>query len=114
VLADARDLPRQVGTPVDFVFIANTFHGVPDKGRLAKAVYNALKSDGHFAAINWYRRSREETRILDQPRGPDKALRMEPEGVRQVVEPAGFIREKVVAVDPYHYGAVFVKSADAE
>lgn len=112
VLADARDLPQQVGTPVDFVFIANTFHGVPDKVGLAKAAYGALRSDGHFAVVNWYRRSREETKVLDQPRGPDMALRMEPEDVQQVVEPAGFILEKVVDVGPYHYGAVFVKSAD--
>ena len=38
---------------------------------------------------------------------------MEPEDVRQVVESAGFKLEKVVDVGPYHYGAVFVKSADS-
>jgi len=47
--------------------------------------------------------------VLDQPRGPDTELRMQPEGVQQVVEPAGFRLEKVVDVGPYHYGVVFIK-----
>ena len=112
LLGDARDLPARIDGPVDFVFIANTFHGVPDKTALSRAVHDALGKGGRFAIINWYRRPREETTVLDQPRGPDTELRMEPEDVRQVVEPAGFALEKVVDVGPYHYGAVFVKSAD--
>ena len=112
ILGDARELPALINGPVDFVFIANTFHGVPDKTALSIAVHDALKKDGHFAVINWYRRSREETPVLDQPRGPDTELRMEPEDVRRVVEPAGFTLDKVVDVGPYHYGAVFVKSAN--
>ncbi len=109
IAADARELPKRIDTTVDFVFIANTFHGVPDKTGLSKAVHQALKPGGRFAIINWYRRPREETTVLDQPRGPDTDLRMEPEEVQQVVEPAGFKLEKIVDVGPYHYGAVFLK-----
>jgi len=109
ILGDASELPKQITEPVDFVFIANTFHGVPDKTVLSKAVFEALKPGGHFAVINWYRRPREETTVLDQPRGPDTELRMQPEDVQQVVEPAGFKLEKIVDVGPYHYGAVFIK-----
>jgi SAM-dependent methyltransferase len=112
ILGDARKLPALIKGSVDFVFIANTFHGVPDKTALSRAVHDALRKDGRFAVINWYRRPREETTVLDQPRGPDTQLRMEPEDVRQVVEPAGFMLEKVVDVGPYHYGAVFVKSTN--
>jgi len=114
ILGDARELPVQISEPVDFVFIANTFHGVPDKITLSKAVYDVLKKGGRFAIINWYRRPREETTVLDQPRGPDTKLRMEPEDVRAVVEPAGFIFEKIVDVGPYHYGAIFIKPEDAK
>lgn len=109
ILADARELPKQISEPVDFVFIANTFHGVPDKTELSKAVYESLKPGGRFAIINWYRRPREETTVLDQPRGPATDIRMDPKDVEQVVEPAGFILEKIVDVGPYHYGAVFLK-----
>lgn len=110
ILGDARELPDLIDNPVDFVFIANTFHGVPDKTALSRAVHRSLKEDGRFAIINWYRRPREETTVLDQPRGPDTKLRMEPKDVQQVVEPAGFTFEKVVDVSPYHYGIVFVKN----
>lgn len=112
VHADARELADKLPAPVEFVFIANTFHGVPDKTALSKAVHDVLKPGGHFAVINWYRRPREETPVLGQPRGPDTALRMNPEDVQAVVEPVGFALEKVVDVGPYHYGAVFVKPAD--
>ncbi len=109
ILGDARQLPELIEEPVDFVFIANTFHGVPDKTGLAQAVHRALKPDGRFAIVNWYRRPREETTVLGQPRGPDTGLRMEPEDVQKVVEPAGFTLERVVDVGPYHYGAIFRK-----
>ena len=73
---------------------------------------NLPRTGKRFAITNWYRRPREET-LLDQPRDPDTELRMEPEDVQQVVEPAGFTLEKVVDVGPYHYGAVFVKCTDS-
>lgn len=110
ILGDARELPMQVDEPVDHVFIANTFHGVPDKTGLSQAVYQVLKPGGHFSIINWYRRDREETTVLDQPRGPRTDMRMEPEDVQQVVEPAGFKLEKVIDVGPYHYAAIFIKN----
>jgi len=110
IAADARELPALVDGPVDLVFIANTFHGVPDKTALSIAVHNALKENGRFAIVNWHRRPREETTVLGQARGPDTALRMTPDDVQQVVEPAGFTLEKIVDVGPYHYAAVFVKS----
>ena len=107
ILGDARELPKLLDEPVDFVFIANTFHGVPDKTGLAHAVHETLKSGGRFAIVNWYPQPREETMVLDLPRGPATELRMAPENVRQVVEPAGFKLENNVAVGPYHYAAVF-------
>ncbi|GBE48981.1 demethylmenaquinone methyltransferase [bacterium BMS3Bbin12] len=112
VLSDARELPKQISGLVDLVFIANTFHGVPDKTGLARSVYQALKPGGRFVVVNWHRLPREETTVLGQPRGPDTELRMEPEDMQQVAEPAGFSLEKVVEVGPYHYGAVFNKQTN--
>ena len=112
ILGDAYDLPQLVDGLVDFVFMANTFHGVPEQPRLSRAIYETLNEAGRFAVINWYRRPREETTVLDQPRGPDKELRMQPEDVLQVVEPAGFMLERIIDVGPYHYGAVFIKSRE--
>ena len=109
ILGDARELNQQIDEPVDFIFIANTFHGVPEKTELSEAAYASLKKGGRFAVINWYRRPREETPVLDQPRGPDTELRMQPEDVQKFVEPAGFKLEKVVDVGPCHYAAIFIK-----
>lgn len=82
---------------------------MPEKTELSKAVHDSLKKGGRFAVINWYRRLREETTVLDQPRGPDTELHMQPEEVQQAVKPAGFKLEKVIDVGPYHYAAIFLK-----
>ena len=69
-VGDAYDLEMLVPGHMDWVLIANTFHGVPDKTRLSRAVAAVLKPSGRFAVINWHRRPREETIVLGQPRGP--------------------------------------------
>jgi SAM-dependent methyltransferase len=113
VVGDAYNVAKLAPDPADFVLIANTFHGVPDKPRLARAVATALKTAGRFAIVNWHRRPREETAVLGQPRGPPTELRMTPADVAAVVEPAGFIPIRVIELPPYHYGAIFQKNSRA-
>lgn len=108
---DAYDIAKLAGA-ADFVFMANAFHGVPDRLRLAQAVRSALKPGGHFAIVNWHKRPREETMILGEPRGPKTELRMSPEETITSVENGGLKHMKTVEVLPYHYGVVFQRSAD--
>jgi SAM-dependent methyltransferase len=110
---DANDLTELLSERVDFVLIANTFHGVPDQTSLAKAVADILKPGGGFAIVNWHSIPREQTPVLDKPRGPRTELRMSPEQVCAVVEPAGFQLAHLVDLPPYHYGAVFRQNAPA-
>jgi SAM-dependent methyltransferase len=110
-LGDGRDLPKLIGQPVDYVLIANTFHGVPDKTGLARAANQVLKPEGRFTVINWYPLPREQTVVLGQPRGPATALRMAPDAVALAVAPAGFESDRVVDLPPFHYAAIFVKTA---
>lgn len=105
--ADARELPSVLPEAVDYVLIANTFHGVPQPTELARAVTRVLTPEGRFAVVNWHARPREETVVLGVPRGPKTEMRQSPEETRRVVEPAGFRLETVVELPPYHYGAVF-------
>jgi len=111
VQGDASALPTLLPKPVDLVFIANTFHGVPDKAQLSESVYTVLKPGGRFAIVNWHQRPREETIVLGQPRGPKTELRMPPGELREAVEPAGFTLEALVEVGPYHYGMRFTKNS---
>jgi ubiquinone/menaquinone biosynthesis C-methylase UbiE len=111
VEGDAYAVAELVGGTVDFVLIANTFHGVPDKPRLARAVAATLKPGGSFAVVNWHRRLRDQTTVLGQPRGPRTEMRMTPAELATLVEPGALKLVRVVEVPPYHYGAIFEKSA---
>ena len=110
IMGDAYHIATLVPWRADVVFIANTFHGVPDKGRLGRAVAAALKPDGRFIIINWHRRPREETQVLGKPRGPKTEMRMEPEDVAAALESTGFRLERSAELPPYHYGAIFTKT----
>ena len=107
VEADAYDIATIMREPFDHVFLANAFHGVPDKPRLARAVHDVLKPGGLFAIVSWYARPREQTTVLGEPRGPATELRMTPEQTIAAVEPGGLKVRNRVEVSPYHYGAVF-------
>lgn len=103
---DARAVDRLVEARLDFVLIANTFHGVPDKTAMARAVARVLAPGGRFAVVNWHARPRAETPVLGAPRGPADAMRMTPAAVEGVVAPAGLVLDRLVELPPYHYGAV--------
>src|SRR5438477_7798689 len=53
VEGNAYEIASLVGRRVDFVFLANAFHGVPDKTRLARSVMSVLKPGGLFVIGNW-------------------------------------------------------------
>ena len=106
---NAYDIARLAPEKVDLVFMANAFHGVPDRTRLAGAVGQSLRPGGRFAIVNWHQRSREETVILGEPRGPRTELRLSPQQTIAAVEAGGLALVGVVEVPPYHYGAVFTR-----
>jgi len=107
VEGDAYDIAGLVSEPADFAFLANALHSVPDKSRLAKAVHAGLKPCGLFAVVNWYAKSREETLVLGEPRGPATELRMTHSDTAKAIEPAGFTMVDYMKVSPYHYAALF-------
>lgn len=110
IAADAFAILQVVRHPVDHVFLANVFHGVPDKSGLAERVHDTLRPGGLFAVVNWYAQPREETTVLGEPRGPATELRMTPEQTIASVKIAGLAFAKQVDVSPYHYAAVFERT----
>jgi ubiquinone/menaquinone biosynthesis C-methylase UbiE len=109
---DAYDIPQLVDHQVDFVFLANAFHGVPDKPRLAKAVRSTLKPGGLFAIVNWHARPREETTVLGEPRGPATGMRMSPQAVNAAVQQAALRLVHIIEIPPYHYGSIFAANSN--
>ena len=106
VEGDAYELAELTRRPVDFVLMANAFHGVPDQPRLADAIGKALKPAGRLAVVNWHQRRREETTILGEPRGPKSELRMSPEQTIASIEAGGLIFAGLVELPPYHYAVI--------
>jgi ubiquinone/menaquinone biosynthesis C-methylase UbiE len=111
VEGDAYELTTLAGGLVDFVLMANAFHGVPDQPRLAQIVHKTLKSGGRFAVVNWHQRPREETTILGEPRGPKTDLRMSPGQTIKSVEAGSLIFAELVELPPYHYAVIFERSS---
>jgi ubiquinone/menaquinone biosynthesis C-methylase UbiE len=109
VVADAMTVDAVLPEPVDYVFLANTFHGIPDQLGLARAVAAILRPKGQFGIVNWHRRPRAETVVLGQPRGPRTEMRIEADKMTGTVELAGLLLKRAVELPPYHYGAVFQK-----
>lgn len=110
IVGDAYDIKRLSPRPVDFVFLANVFHGVPDGPQLARSVRDALKPSGRLAIINWHPCPREKTTVLGEPRGPRTELRMSPDQTIKAAELDDLRFSKLVEMPPYHYGAVFERS----
>ena len=111
VSGDAYEIAKLAPQPADYVFMANAFHGVPDRTRLVRSIGEALNPAGGFAVVNWHQRPREETTVLGEPRGPKTELRLSPEQTVKAVEGYGLKVDRIVEVPPYHYGAVFIKTS---
>jgi len=114
VQGDAYDIAALSGRPTDLVFLANAFHGVPDRTRLARAVACALKPGGLFAIVNWHPRPREDTTVLGEPRGPRTELRVGPAATRAAAESAALAFKRTVDMAPYHYAAIFQKTLELD
>ena len=112
VAGDAYELAKLAPHGADFVFLANAFHGVPDRPRLSHAVRATLNANGQFAIVNWHPRPREETTILGEPRGPKTELRLSPETTIAAVEASGLKLARLIDIQPYHYAAIFGQPSD--
>ena len=108
IASDACNIAELAPHPVDFVLMANAFHGVPEPERLGGAVARRLKPGGRFGIVNWHKRPREQTPVMGEPRGPRSELRLSPQETAARLTPAGLKLSSVVELPPYHYGAIFV------
>ena len=109
IQGDAMKIDSLVPEKADFILLANTLHGVPDKENLGKSIFSALKPHGKLAVVNWHKRPREETIIRGIPTGPKSEMRMSPLEVEEILRPLGFTLQRTIDFSPYHYGSIFTK-----
>jgi SAM-dependent methyltransferase len=114
LVANAMVVDAVVPEPVNYVFFANTFHGVPDQHGLARAVAALFKPKGKFGIVNWHRQPRKETLVLGRPRGPKTEMRIEADDVTAIASSAGLLLNRNVELPPYHYGVVFKRGGEHE
>lgn len=113
MLGDAMELGQLITSKMDYVLMANTFHGVPDQLALCKQVARVLSSNGQFAIINWHAIHREQTPVLGQPRGPKTEFRMSVSQTEAILLSAGYKLDSIIELPPYHYAAIFTVSNGA-
>ena len=70
VAGDAYELRTIVPEHVDFIFMANAFHGVPDRLKLAHAIKAVLKPGGLLAIVNGTNASVRKQQFSVNPAGP--------------------------------------------
>jgi len=109
IAGDACDVAALVQRPVDLVFLANAFHGVPDRPRLARGIRAVLNPSGRLAIVNWHKRPREQTTVRGEPRGPRTELRLSPAQTIADVEAGGLRLAHTVELPPYHYATIFTR-----
>lgn len=107
IVGDAMDASRYVPEPLDYILLANTLHGAPDRAALVQSCAALLKTGGYLAIVGWHVRPREECQVLGKPRGPHPDLRMSAEETIKVVQACGFVHISSESVSLYHYGLVF-------
>ena len=64
VLGDAMALSQLITQKMDYVLIANTFHGVPNQRELCRQIAQILTPTGKLAIINWHDLPREKINEL--------------------------------------------------
>jgi SAM-dependent methyltransferase len=109
IQGDAMELNKLILEKVDFILLANTFHGVQNKEALGKSMFSALKPQGKLVVVNWHKREKEETTLFGFPTGPQSEMRIAPSEVQDILCPLGFTFNTVIELPPYHYGVVFTK-----
>ncbi len=85
---------------IDYIALFNILHCEEPMELLAFA-YRQLEVRGRIGVIHW---KNENT-----PRGPSMEIRPEPKSVIDWAQRSGFILERKVDLNPYHYGLIFFK-----
>lgn len=112
---DAMRLTEMCGdTKFDLIFLANTFHGIPDKQEILRQMMAVLSDSesSEIVIVNWRTDiPRDQCIVLDKPRGPADSLRISVEEVSNLATEVGLFTKRVItSVSPFHYAIVLSKN----
>lgn len=85
----------------DVVIISNILHLAKDRDAIIRNAYAVLKTGGKLVAVEW---KKEKT-----PLGPPLEDRISAEDLIKVLNNLGFVKDREVGADSFHYCLVFVK-----
>jgi ubiquinone/menaquinone biosynthesis C-methylase UbiE len=92
------DKPQTLSEKADVIFIADTYHHIPDRDKYFSHLRDSLKPDGQLVIIDFK---------LESPEGPPIEHRIQPHEVREELKDAGFEQAKAIELLPYQYFLVF-------
>lgn len=87
---------------VDYVMLFNILH-FENPQLIFKEVFRILKKNGKVGIIHW-------RTDIETPRGPSMEIRPSPEFLINTSTESGFVMEKNILLEPYHYGILLKKS----
>lgn len=101
-------------TKFDLIFLANTFHGIPDKQEMLRQMTSVLSDSksSEIVIINWRTDiPRDQCLVLGKPRGPADSLRISAEEVSNLATEVGLLTNRLIDyVSPFHYAIVLSKN----
>jgi len=92
------DKPVTLPEKADVIFIADTYHHIPNRDEYFLQLRQSLKPDGELVIIDFK---------LESPEGPPIEHRIQPQDVTEELKEAGFEQKKSIEILPYQYFLVF-------
>lgn len=89
---------------VNLILATNILHQSDQKEAIIKEAHRILRSDGHFALIEWEAGNQETSRL-----GPPNEMRVSKETAVHLFANQSFSVEKEFDAGSHHYGILFVK-----
>lgn len=88
---------------MDVAFLVNALHELDGNSTL-RQIRRILRPLGRFVVVDWKKEAMD--------RGPPVEHRVDPRTARTLVESASFDYDQSFSPGPYHWGLLFVRSAD--
>lgn len=95
------DAPITLPEKVDLALVVDTYHHIAERTKYFSRLGEFIKPDGQLVIIDF---------TLDSPEGPPAKHRIQPDRIREELEPLGYVQDKTYDFLPYQFFLVFKRS----